>query len=153
MINIFNFDPSLEPFLYLIAALLLGSILGIERTLAHKTAGVRTYGLVSMGACLFIILARKIGPVASIGSPGQMYVLQGLIIGIGFIGGGTILRSHEHNHEQTSGVTTAAGLWVAAGIGAATGYGLLPLAAFVTLTTLVTFTVFWFIERKIISRG
>ena len=134
-------------------ALLLGSILGIERTLAHKTAGVRTYGLVSMGACLFVILARIVGPVTDIGSPGQMYVLQGLIIGIGFIGGGTILRTHEHNHEHASGLTTAAGLWIVTGIGAAAGYGLLPLALFTTIATLLVFTVFWFIERKIISRG
>ncbi|MEK7227275.1 MAG: MgtC/SapB family protein [Patescibacteria group bacterium] len=137
----------------LITALLLGSILGIERTLAHKTAGVRTYGLVSMGACLFVILARIVGPVTDIGSPGQMYVLQGLIIGIGFIGGGTILRTHEHNHEHASGLTTAAGLWIVTGIGAAAGYGLLPLALFTTIATLLVFTVFWFIERKIISRG
>jgi putative Mg2+ transporter-C (MgtC) family protein len=109
----------------LVVALLLGSTLGFERTIAHKAAGVRTFGLVSMGACLFVYLAQLVGPVTDVGSPGQMYVLQGLIIGIGFIGGGTILRTHEHNHERTSGLTTAAGLWVAAGIGAATGYGLM----------------------------
>lgn len=137
----------------LITALLLGSVLGIERTLAHKTAGVRTYGLVSMGACLFVILAQIIGPITDPGSPGQMYVLQGLIIGIGFIGGGTILRTHEHNHEHASGLTTAAGLWIAAGIGAAAGYGLMRLAVFTTITTLLVFTAFWFIEKKIVSKS
>lgn len=139
--------------LSLIIALLLGSILGLERTLAHKVAGIRTYGLVSMGACLFVILAQHIAPVAEVGTPGQMYILQGLIMGIGFIGGGTILRNHDgHNHEHPSGLTTAAGLWVCAGIGAATGYGLAQLALLVTVTTLVVFTLFWVIEHKIVSR-
>lgn len=144
ILNIYNLG-------YLVIALLLGSVLGLERTLAHKTAGVRTYGLVSMGASLFITLARFIGPVADPGSPGQMYVLQGLIIGIGFIGGGAILHNRDHNHEFASGLTTAAGLWIAAAIGAAVGYGLIKLAVFVTALTLIVFTVFWFIEHKLIA--
>lgn len=142
----------MNPTIYLIVALLLGSVLGLERTLAHKVAGIRTYGLVSMGSCLFVILSRHIGPAVDLSSPGQMYVLQGLIIGIGFIGGGAILRSHEHNHEHTSGLTTAAGLWVAAGIGATVGYGLLQLAIFTTIATLIVFTFFWFLEQHIIEK-
>src|SRR3990167_3043207 len=137
----------------IVVSLLLGSTLGLERTLAHKTAGVRTYGLVSMGACLFVILAQFIGPAgAELGSPGQLYVLQGLIIGIGFIGGGTILHSREHHQDHTSGLTTAAGLWITAGIGAATGYGLMSLALLVTVATLVVFTVFWFFEHSLVEK-
>src|SRR3989344_3870785 len=98
-------------------------------------------------------LAQLVGPVADPGSPGQMYVLQGLIIGIGFIGGGAILHGREQNQEHTSGLTTAAGLWITAGIGAAVGYGLIQLALFATISTLVVFTIFWFIEHKIIARG
>ena len=144
---------NLEPLNYMVIALLLGSVLGLERTLAHKVAGVRTYGLVSMGACLFIYLARLVVPIADPGSPGLMYVLQGLIIGIGFIGGGTILHMREHHQEHTSGLTTAAGLWVTAGIGAAVGFGYVPIAFYATVTTLVVFTLFWFIEKKIVSQG
>lgn len=142
----------MNPVIYLAIALLLGSILGIERTLAHKVAGVRTYGLVSMGACLFVILSRFIAPAPDLNTPGLLYVLQGLIIGIGFIGGGTILHNKEHNQDHTSGLTTAAGLWVAAGIGAAVGYELVQLAVFTTVATLVVFTFFWFIEHKLIER-
>ncbi|MBX4181509.1 MgtC/SapB family protein [Candidatus Parcubacteria bacterium] len=149
MSNIFNFAGFMQPMLYLVIALVLGMVLGLERTLAHKIAGVRTYGLVAMGACLFILLARYIAPVADVGSPGQMYVLQGLIMGIGFIGGGTILRTHEHHQEHASGLTTAAGLWITAGIGAAVGYRLVPLAIFVTLSTLIVFTIFLSIEKKL----
>jgi putative Mg2+ transporter-C (MgtC) family protein len=142
---------NLQPIAYMVVALLLGSVLGLERTLAHKVAGVRTYGLVSMGACLFITLAKFVGPVTDPGSPGQMYVLQGLIIGIGFIGGGTILRNHDGHHEHPQGLTTAAGLWIAAGIGAAIGYGLVKLALFTTIATLIVFTLFWFFEHKIVE--
>ena len=147
MINILT-SPD---FISLIVALLLGSVLGLERTLSHKTAGIRTYGLVSMGACLFVILARLMAPESDIGSPGQMYVLQGLIVGIGFVGGGTILHAREHNHEHASGLTTAAGLWVAAGIGAASGYGFTSLAVMVTVMTLLVFRLFWLVESKLVK--
>lgn len=132
-------------FLNILLALFLGICLGLERSFAKKTAGMRTYALVSMGACLFIILARLSSPVTDAGSPGQLYVLQGLIIGIGFIGGGAIL----HNKEHTVGLTTAAGLWITAGIGAAVGYGYASLAIFTTIITLFAFTVLWFIEHYI----
>ncbi len=139
------------PFVYLVVALLLGAVLGLERTLAHKTAGVRTYGLVSMGACLFVTLARIVSPAVDLSAPGQMYILQGLIIGIGFVGGGAILHARDHHQDHTSGLTTAAGLWVAAGIGATVGYGLMQLALFTTLATLVVFTLFWFIEHRVLA--
>ncbi len=143
-----------DPIVPIVISLLLGSMLGLERTLAHKTAGVRTYGLVSMGACLFVTLSRFIGPVSSsAGSPGQLYVLQGLIMGIGFIAGGAILHSREHHQDHTSGLTTAAGLWITAGIGATVGYGLLQLALFTTLATLVVFTAFWFVEHKVAAKN
>ncbi len=135
----------------IILAMFLGALLGIERSIAGKTAGMRTYGLVSMGACLFIILSKLIGPITDPGSPGQMYVLQGLIMGIGFIGGGAIMHNHTHNQDRTSGITTAAGLWITAGIGAAVGYGYTSIAFFVSIATLFAFTVLWFIEHKITS--
>jgi putative Mg2+ transporter-C (MgtC) family protein len=133
----------------IILAMLLGVCLGLERSFANKTAGMRTYALVSMGASLFITLGKLIAPVADVGSPGQLYVLQGLIMGIGFIGGGAILHNHEHNHDHTSGITTAAGLWITAGIGATVGYGYTSLAIFATIATLFVFTALWFIEHKI----
>ena len=140
-----------DPIILLVISLVLGSVLGLERTLAHKTAGVRTYGLVSMGACLFVILAKIVGPVTDAGSPGQLYVLQGLIMGIGFIAGGAILHAREHHQDHTSGLTTAAGLWITAGIGATVGDGLVQLALFTTIATLVVFTAFWFFEHKLVD--
>ncbi len=139
-------DPNLiTPLTNLIISLLLGVCLGLERSMAGKTAGMRTYGLVAMGACLFIIISKLVAPAPDLGSPGLMYVLQGLIIGIGFIGGGAIL----HNHDHTSGITTAAGLWITAGIGAAVGYGYVSIAIFATVATLFAFTGLWFLEHFI----
>ena len=148
MLNFTNFDISLEPFVYLVAALLLGSILGIERTLAHKTAGVRTYSLVSMGSCLFILIARYVIPTVESFNYDPMRMAAGVVMGVGFLCGGVII----FKDSSLVGLTTAAGLWVAAGIGMAVGYGLLGLAVLATVSTLLVFTLFWFIEQKIISR-
>ncbi|MDO8424153.1 MAG: MgtC/SapB family protein [bacterium] len=149
MINILNLNFSPEPLVYLLAALLLGSILGLERTLAHKTAGVRTYGLVSMGSCLFILIARYVIPTVDTFNYDPLRLAAGIVMGVGFLCGGVIV----FKDSSLVGLTTAAGLWVAAGIGMAVGYGLLELAIFATLSTLFVFTVFWFIEHKIISRS
>ena len=148
MLNFTNFDISLEPFVYLVAALILGSILGIERTLAHKTAGVRTYNLVSMGSCLFILIARYVIPTVESFNYDPMRMAAGVVMGVGFLCGGVII----FKDSSLVGLTTAAGLWVAAGIGMAVGYGLLGLAVLATVSTLLVFTLFWFIEQKIISR-
>src|SRR3989344_3679704 len=138
----------MEPFLHLVIAVVLGSALGLERTLAHKTAGIRTYGLVSMGSCLFILIARFVIPTVETFNYDPLRMAAGIIMGVGFLCGGVII----FKDSTLVGLTTAAGLWVAAGIGMAVGYGLLNLAFFATVATLITFTVFWFIEQKIISR-
>lgn len=146
-----TFASGVYPYIALIIALVLGTILGIERTIAGKTAGLRTYALVSMGACLFLLLAKAISPIAIAGSPGIMYVLAGIIMGIGFIGGGAIMHNHLHNQDHTSGLTTAAGLWLAAGIGATVGLGYVPMAILATVLTLIVFTLFWFLEHKVVE--
>ncbi|MEK7176720.1 MAG: MgtC/SapB family protein [Patescibacteria group bacterium] len=139
----------IEPLYLLIIALVLGSTLGLERNIAGKTAGMRTFGLVSMGSCLFILIARFVIPDASTFDFDPMRVAAGVIMGIGFLCGGVIV----FKDSTLTGLTTAAGLWVAAGIGMATGYGLLTLALFATIATLFVFTIFWFIERKFVPKG
>lgn len=131
--------------IYLLTALILGSVLGLERTLAHKKAGVRTYGLVSMGSCLFILIARLVIPTAEAFTYDPLRIAAAVVMGIGFLCGGVIV----FKDSTIQGLTTAAGLWVAAGIGMATGYGLLELAVFATVITLIVFTLFWFIEHQL----
>lgn len=136
----------------LVLALVLGLCLGLERTHAGKSAGMRTYALVAMGACLFVIIGQLVAPAGAV-SPGPLYILQGLIVGMGFIGGGTILHGHTHNHEYTSGLTTAAGLWITAAIGAAVGFGYGMLAAFAAFLTLFVFVILWFLEHFVTGKN
>jgi len=147
MMNTLDLTFPFESFIYLIIALVLGSVLGLERSHAGKTAGVRTFGLVSMGSCLFILIARFVIPTIETFNYDPMRIAAGVVMGIGFLCGGVII----FKDSNLTGLTTAAGLWVAAGIGMAVGYGLISLAIFATLATLLVFTVFWFIEHKVIS--
>lgn len=148
MIEIINTYSFWQPLVYLLIAVVLGGMLGLERSLAGKTAGVRTYGLVSMGSALFILIARYVIPTVENFSYDPLRIAAGVVMGVGFLCGGVIIFKDSH----LSGLTTAAGLWVASGIGMAVGYGELSLAAFATIATLLVFTVFWFIEQKLTSK-
>lgn len=133
----------------LLTALVLGMLIGTERTLAGKTAGLRTYGLVAMGSCLFIVVSLGLKDSLGISSSDITRVVAGIITGIGFLGAGVIIL-----RDQTLvGLTTAAGLWVASGIGVAVGFQLYEIALYTTLLTLLTFTAFWFIERSVSHMG
>jgi len=135
-----------EMILRLVVALLLGVLLGIERVAANKTAGMRTYGLVSMAAALFIIISETIIVASPAGANfDPMRMASQVIVGIGFIGGGSIL----FKKSKLSGLTTAVGLWVAAGIGMAAGFGLYMIATVTTVLTLLVFTALWFLESAI----
>ncbi len=105
------------------AAALLGAMVGIQRERAGKSAGVRTHMLVSMGGALFVITCLEWG----MDSADMSRVIQGLVTGIGFIGGGAILKL-EKQHE-VEGLTTAAGLWMTCAVGIAAGLGRLGAAA------------------------
>ncbi len=137
-----------EPFILLIVALVLGASLGLERSLSGKTAGVRTFGLVSMGSSLFVLIARFVIPTVDTFNYDPMRMAAAIVMGIGFLCGGVII----FKDSTLVGLTTAAGLWIAAGIGMAVGYGLVSLAFFATIATLLVFTIFGFIEHKFISR-
>jgi putative Mg2+ transporter-C (MgtC) family protein len=132
----------------ILIALFLGVAIGIERSVAHKTAGMRTYGLLSMGSCLFVIISEYIVSSGAIGASSTQ-ITAGIVTGLGFMCGGVIIFRDEH----LSGLTTAAGLWVSAGVGMAVGYGLIWLAVFTTFVTLFTFTFLWIIEQYLIGES
>ena len=133
-------------FLQLFIAAILGGLLGLERALAGKTAGLRTFALVSMGSALFVIISEMIGSnYIGITAFDPLRVASQIIVGIGFLGAGLII----FKESKISGLTTAAGLWVSAGIGTAVGYKLYSIALFVTILTLFIFTILWFVESKI----
>jgi putative Mg2+ transporter-C (MgtC) family protein len=134
-------------FLNLSLAVILGMIIGGERLYAHKTASMRTYAMVAMGAALFVTIAILGGQLlsSSYSSINPMYVVAQIISGIGFLGAGLII----FKDDRLTGVTSASGLWVCAGIGMACGFGLYAVALMATLLTLFVFIVLWSIEQKI----
>jgi putative Mg2+ transporter-C (MgtC) family protein len=114
--------PSFNIFASLVLAVIFGGIVGIEREMSHKPAGLRTHMIVSLGSCLFTIVSLDF-------SVDPARVAAGIVAGIGFIGAGTIWSEKD----KVQGITTAASLWATAAIGLATGVGAYLLAALVTL--------------------
>jgi len=139
-------DTTTVMFLKLILALVLGGILGTERAvLARQPAGTRTFGLVSLAACLFILMSNYVDS-AYLGLVNfqPLQLAAGVVTGIGFIGAGLIIFRGDTVH----GVTTAAGLWIATALGMAVGFGMYPVAIFATLLALIMFTGMWYIENR-----
>jgi putative Mg2+ transporter-C (MgtC) family protein len=137
---------TLDILLRLVLALLLGGLVGVERTLAGKTAGMRTYALVAMGSALFIVISLIISFQYSVfGNFNPFAIAPQILVGIGFIGAGLVF--HNSHDQRTSGLTSAAGLWVSAGIGMACGFKLYSVAIIVALLTLLIFTVMWYVEK------
>jgi putative Mg2+ transporter-C (MgtC) family protein len=119
----------------LFIALALGAIMGFEREIIHKDAGVKTSMLVAGGSCLFTLVALSL-PILIVGNlqdanaimlnSGALFnIIANIIVGIGFIGGGIIIKNREH----VQGLTTAALIWSTAAIGILAGIGLWQLAA------------------------
>ena len=115
----------------MIAAVVIGSIIGFEREKVGKPAGLRTHMLVALGTCVFVLTCSGYG----MSSDGLSRVIQGIATGIGFLGAGSILKLNEERDIQ--GLTTAAGIWMTAAIGVAVGLGTLGVALIATVLTLI----------------
>ncbi|OBR46181.1 MgtC/SapB family protein [Paraburkholderia tropica] len=101
----------------LTVALILGGILGFEREMAGRDAGLRTHMMVSVGSALFVLVPLQAG----FSQDNLSRVLQGLVSGVGFLGAGAIMKLNAE--REVRGLTTAASLWFAAGVGVASGLG------------------------------
>ncbi len=135
-----------EFILRLVIAALLGALLGLERSLAGKHAGMRTYALVSLGSALFTIAGVAASyQFAAFSGVNPLQLAGYIIVGIGFIGSGLGGSGGDHPAE----LTTASGIWVVAGIGIAAGLGYTSMALTATVIAALIFTVFARIERKI----
>jgi putative Mg2+ transporter-C (MgtC) family protein len=130
----------------LLIAVILGMIIGTERVWAHKTAGMRTYALVSMGSALFVIISGEIVKYYT-GYSGlnPVMIISQIVVGVGFIGAGLIFTKDS----KLMGITTATSLWVSAGIGMAAGFRLFNIAIIATFLTLFIFIVLWFVEEQL----
>ena len=122
----------------LLFAVVLGAVVGFQREYSGKTAGLRTHMLVSLGAALFVIAVVESG----MDNDAVSRVLQGLVTGIGFLGGGAILKLQQQ--REVEGLTTAAGIWLMAAVGVAVGLGRLGLA---TVGTILTWVIMSWIGR------
>lgn len=104
--------------LRILAAIIVGGLIGLERGMKNRPAGLRTYMLVCVGACLIMLTNQYIYQFTGAGDP--MRLGAQVVSGIGFLGAGTIIVT---KHNQIKGLTTAAGLWSSAGVGLALGIG------------------------------
>jgi putative Mg2+ transporter-C (MgtC) family protein len=116
-------ESSLVAVARLLLAALLGAAVGVNRELRAKPAGLRTHALVALGAGMLALIGLALtndGDAERFGAASR--VLQGLVAGIGFVGGGVILRREESN--EVHGLSTAASIWIVAAIGVGSGCGL-----------------------------
>lgn len=127
----------------LVAAALLGAVIGFQREKAGKPAGLRTHILVTLGTCVFVLACASYG----MNSDGLSRVIQGIVTGIGFIGAGSILKINEERDIQ--GLTTAASVWMAAAIGVAVGLGVLGVAILGTIMTLIVLALVGTVEVRL----
>src|SRR6266513_1362480 len=136
-------DPSIP--VKLLLAAILGGIIGIERQIRDKPAGLRTNILICVGSTLFMSISTKVAQVLG-GDPTR--IAAQIISGIGFLGAGAVL----HSHGFVLGLTTAATIWVVAGVGMALGSGMYLVAVFATAMSLVTLYFLSFVEDRIQGR-
>jgi len=119
----------LEMIMKILVAALFGGIIGYEREIKTKPAGLRTHILVCLGSTIFTVLSLEAFPGAD-----TARVAAYIIAGIGFIGAGTVIQTKE----KITGLTTAASLWITASIGMAIGTGFYVLGAIATVISYLT---------------
>lgn len=136
-----------ELIIRLVVAAILAGVLGLERSMTGKHAGMRTYALVSLGSALFVGVGTlaSMQLLASFSGVNPLQIAGSVVLGVGFLGVGLSVFRGEHPVE----LTTATGLWVAAGIGMACGFGLYAVAVATAVLGLLIFSVIAKLERRI----
>ena len=138
----------LAVFLRIFAAVIVGGLLGLERGMKHRPAGLRTYMLVCVGACVIMLTNQYIFQTAGTGDPVRMGAQ--VVSGIGFLGAGTIIVTRRN---QIKGLTTAAGLWSAAGVGLALGIGFYEAALAGSMAVFVIMALLQKMDSKLHRRS
>lgn len=140
-------DVAWRTILRLTAAILLGGLVGLEREYRGQAAGLRTHMLVALGSALFGLAVCD----ADANSTDVAEVVKGVAAGIGFIGGGAILKLAAD--REIKGLTTAAGIWLTAAIGVAVGVGKPFLAVVATILSLGVLSAMKRVERRLDTSG
>ena len=139
-----------EIFTRLLVSAVLGVLIGLERESAGKPAGLRTHSLVSLGSCMFMLLAiegPKVWGLTATVDPTRL--AQGVVTGVGFLGAGAIIQSGM----SVQGLTTAATIWLVCAVGAAVGGGLWQIAVVGTVLALIVLRGLIFLERAAAKVG
>jgi putative Mg2+ transporter-C (MgtC) family protein len=143
----------LDALLRIVAAAVLGAVLGFEREITDKPAGLRTYMLVAEGSALFmvgsILLTEEFSPEGGVMVVDPTRIASTIVTGIGFLGAGVIFRAQD----RVLGLTTAAGVWVAAAIGMLAGAGYFIVSIFGTILGLITLVGVRYLERQMGRRS
>ena len=144
--------PSWDITLRLLVAAALGMLVGFEREVRRKPAGIRTHMLVATGASAFIIITMEMiaGPLQNIdgAKADPTRIIQGIIGGIGFLGAGAIIQGGR----EVTGLTTGASIWVAGAIGIAAGIGFFDIAVLLAIIVVVIVLVIGQVEHKIMAK-
>lgn len=129
----YDMEMQLNLGLRLLIAVVLGGVIGLERERHGQDAGLGTFAMVTLGACVFSMVSDLVFASAS----DNTRIASGVVEGIGFLGAGIIL----HGRSGVSGLTTAATLWASAAVGMLVGYGLFVLALLTTVAVLLILVV------------
>lgn len=138
--------------LRLVVAMLIGMVVGGQRTMTAHPAGIRTHTLVCVGACVVMITSCMIFQEVNSavgGTPDPARMGAQVVSGIGFLGAGTILREGL----SVRGLTTAASLWAVACLGLATGVGYFSISLMGTVIVFITLTFFNVLQEKLVRDG
>ena len=133
----------------LVLTLILSGLIGLERQVHRRSAGLRTHILVSLGSCLIMLTSLYVFDIYKNQAPlDPARIAAGVVTGIGFLGAGTIIRERE----GVKGLTTAASLWVVAGIGLAIGCGFYRAGIYATLLALIALVFLRYIENMVLGK-
>ena len=133
----------------MVVSLVLGTLVGLERQMGRKPAGLRTHALVCLGSTMFVLTTKH--AVAAFGgeSLDASRIVHGVVTGVGFLGAGSIMRTEGF----VFGLTTAASVWMVAAIGVSVGVRAYPLAAVGTVLALIVLEGYRWIERRLAPAG
>lgn len=131
-------------------SVIFGGLVGLEREVYGRAAGLRTHIMVSLGSCLIMLTSLYVFDIYRTTAPvDPSRIAAGVITGIGFLGAGTILRSGEG--EGIRGLTTASSLWVVAATGLAVGIGFYTAAALTTAFALIVLLFLGRFEKRVLT--
>ena len=140
----------LQMVIRLLLTLVLSGLVGLERQVHRRDAGLRTHILVALGSCLIMLTSLYVFDIYKDQvALDPVRIAAGVVTGIGFLGAGTIIRESD----GVRGLTTAASLWVVAGIGLAVGVGFNKIATYTTILVLIVLYFLRYVEVPLSKEG